>query len=116
MITVIGFTSIALDEAKQSELLSALNEAGQKLFPGQFQFLLRPFDPHFCSTNAQGLINCIAAIPAATTMDEKRKMSVALHETTVSVLGNANNERVTILFWNHEPDAFSVNGKLVSNS
>lgn len=116
MITVIGFTSIALDEAKQEELLKALNEAGQKLFPGRFQFLLRPFDPNFCSTNAQGLINCIAAIPASTTMDEKRQISAALHETTVSVLGSAHNERVTILFWNHAPDAFSVNGRLESNT
>lgn len=116
MITVIGFTSIPLDEAKCKVLLDALNKAGQDVFPGQFQFLLRPFDPRFCSDHAQGLINCIAAIPASTTMDEKRKISVGLHEATAAVLGHANNERVTILFWNHEPDAFSINGTLCSNT
>lgn len=114
MVSVIGFTSLALDPEKQARLLSALNEAGQSVFPGQFRFLLRPFDPRFCSTNAQGLINCIAAIPASTTMDEKRRLSAALHETTVSVLGDANRERVTILFWNHEPNAFAVDGTLCS--
>lgn len=110
MVTVIGFTSISLEDAVREQLLAALNSAGQAVFPNNFQFLLRPFDPRFCSDHAQGLINAIAVIPSTTTMDEKRKLSVALHETTVAVLGTPHNERVTILFWNYEPDYFAQDG------
>lgn len=116
MVTVIGFTSISLESAVQEQLLSSLDKAGQTVFPGNFQFLLRPFDPQFCSDHAQGLINAIAVIPSTTTMEEKRKLSVALHETIVAVLGTPHNERVTILFWNYEPDSFAQDGSLCAAS
>ena len=116
MIKVVGFSSLPLTCAQREELTRVLNQAGEAVFPGQFCLSLRSFPEEYATTNAKFLINCIALIPSSTTLDEKRQLSVALHRAVVDLLGEANHERVTILFWNYEPDAFAVDGRLLSEN
>ena len=115
MIDVIGFSSIPLSDTQHKMLTRALNDAGDTIFPNRFRLVLRSFPEAHATANAKYLINCIALIPSSTTLEEKRRLSAALHGCVVDCLGDVNRERVTILFWNYAPDAFAAGGVLSSD-
>lgn len=112
MVTAIGFTSIDITREEKKKLIAALNSAGRAVFSTDFYMMLRWVPEEFSSKKARNLITFVLSIPASVTIEEKRRISVGLHEAMIEVLGRENNERVTILFWPVEEDEIGIDGVL----
>lgn len=104
MHSFLAYTSMELPPEKRSALVSALIEAGESVFPGDFSLTFHFVPERYSSLNARRLLHFIAHVPEDITLDERRDISRAMQDATVRTLGCEHNERATILFWKAAPD------------
>lgn len=99
MHSFLAYTSMELPDERKEALVQALTVAGETVFPGDFCLTFHFVPERYSSPAARQLLHFIAHVPADITLDERREISRAMQNATISTLGNANNERATILFW-----------------
>lgn len=102
MHSFLAYTSMELPGERKEALVQALTEAGEAVFPGDFSLTFHFVPERYSSPAARQLLHFIAHVPADITLDERRQISRAMQDATIRTLGNANNERATILFWKTE--------------
>ena len=114
MHSVLAFTSMDLTFAQRERLISALTEAGESVFPGDFSLALHYTPEQYSSEAARELLHFIAHVPDSVTLDERRQISRLFQDATVQTLGSDRNQRATILFWKaSECDIFFDSGEAV---